>query len=116
MEKDLTFRSAVKCGTCDGSGSKSKSKPQTCKVGLFVIVSLLLFFDISQVCRGTGQQISQQGFFAFAQPCRGCGGEGSVVSDPCGTCRGDGIVSEVRFLDSFVACKSNLFQSVALCE
>lgn len=32
VEKDLSFRSAVKCGTCDGSGSKSKSKPQTCKV------------------------------------------------------------------------------------
>ncbi len=81
VEKDLTFRAAVKCTPCSGTGSKSSTKPLTCKV-----------------CRGTGQQTIQQGFFAFAQPCRSCGGEGSVVSDPCPTCRGEGVVKERRTL------------------
>jgi molecular chaperone DnaJ len=58
---------------------------------------VFFFSSLSRkTCRGSGQQISQQGFFAFAQPCRTCSGEGSTVSDPCPSCRGEGVVKEVR--------------------
>lgn len=81
VEKDIVYRANVSCKTCNGSGSKSGTKPQTCKV-----------------CRGTGHQIVQQGFFAFNQPCRACGGEGTTVTDPCGSCGGEGVVREKRTL------------------
>ena len=81
VERDLSFRANVKCSPCNGSGSESKSKPQICKT-----------------CRGTGQQVVQQGFFAFSTPCGTCGGEGTVVSDPCNSCRGEGVTREKRSL------------------
>ena len=34
----------------------------------------------------------QQGFFSIARTCAACGGAGSVVTDPCHTCHGDGRV------------------------
>jgi molecular chaperone DnaJ len=80
-EKDIAFRGAVKCTPCSGTGSKSGAKANTCKV-----------------CRGTGQQAVQQGIFSFLHTCRSCGGEGSVVTDPCPSCRGEGIVKERRSL------------------
>jgi DnaJ-class molecular chaperone len=46
VEKDLSFRSAVKCAPCNGSGSKSGTKPQTCKVRktLFYLFCLSFVF------------------------------------------------------------------------
>jgi molecular chaperone DnaJ len=69
----VTIRRAEACGTCHGTGTASGRGPSTC----------------SQ-CQGRGQVRYQQGFFSIARTCNACGGTGSVVTDPCTTCRGDG--------------------------
>jgi molecular chaperone DnaJ len=59
------------CATCNGRGSASGRGPTVC----------------SQ-CQGRGQLRYQQGFFSVARTCNACGGSGSVIGDPCQTCRG----------------------------
>jgi molecular chaperone DnaJ len=61
------------CETCNGSGAKPGTIPQTCSA-----------------CGGRGVTDDNQGFFSFSQPCRVCGGRGTIVTDPCGDCRGSG--------------------------
>src|SRR5262249_54067820 len=43
-------------------------------------------------CRGSGQVRYQQGFFTIARTCSQCGGQGTGITDPCTTCRGQGMV------------------------
>ena len=71
----------VACGTCNGSGAKVGSKPETCTT-----------------CGGHGQVRMQQGFFSVQQACPRCHGTGSIISDPCGTCQGQGRVRENKTL------------------
>jgi len=78
-EKSIEFEAEVQCKTCSGSGAKAGSSPDTCRT-----------------CRGTGQVVRQQGFFAMATTCSACGGEGQVIKDPCGGCRGQGRVPDKR--------------------
>src|SRR5580704_11882164 len=40
-------------------------------------------------CGGRGQQRFQQGFFSVARTCSACGGTGTLIVDPCTTCRGE---------------------------
>jgi molecular chaperone DnaJ len=74
-EVQVTFRRMEACDTCRGTGTSSGRGPSTC-----------------QQCQGRGQVRYQQGFFSIARTCNVCGGTGSVISDPCSTCRGDGRV------------------------
>lgn len=71
----------VECGTCDGSGARSGSKPVTCST-----------------CGGVGQVRMQQGFFSVQQACHVCKGKGTIISDPCRTCHGHGLVEETKTL------------------
>jgi molecular chaperone DnaJ len=61
------------CSVCQGSGTRSGSSPKTCPT-----------------CRGTGQVRVSQGFFTLMRTCSTCGGEGSVIEDPCPACGGEG--------------------------
>jgi molecular chaperone DnaJ len=72
-EVQVTIRRAEACGTCHGSGTASRRGPSTCTQ-----------------CQGRGQVRYQQGFFSIARTCNACGGTGSMITDPCLTCRGDG--------------------------
>ena len=74
-EVQVTFRRMEACDTCRGTGTASGRGPSTC-----------------QQCQGRGQVRYQQGFFSIARTCNVCGGTGSVIADPCSTCRGDGRV------------------------
>ena len=81
--KDVKIRvpTFVTCTTCNGSGAKKGSSPQTCGT-----------------CHGQGQVRMQQGFFSVQQTCPSCHGKGTVIKDPCGTCHGQGRVQEHKTL------------------
>jgi molecular chaperone DnaJ len=71
-EKEIRIRRLEVCETCKGTGSKSGRGPVTCPQ-----------------CQGRGQVRYQQGFFSVARTCNACAGRGSIISDPCDTCRGE---------------------------
>jgi molecular chaperone DnaJ len=71
-EKEITIRRMETCTDCKGTGSARGKAPATCTQ-----------------CGGRGQQRFQQGFFSVAKTCSVCGGTGTLIVDPCGTCRGE---------------------------
>jgi len=81
VEKELKFNSKVACSTCSGTGAKSGSQPSSCKT-----------------CQGRGNQVLNNGFFQYSAQCRTCHGEGRVISNPCTSCKGNGVKQESRTL------------------
>ena len=79
VETTLHITSDMPCGTCHGSGSRPGTARTTCAN-----------------CHGRGVLDDNQGMFSFSQPCGACGGEGSIITDPCPTCRGRGIERRPR--------------------
>jgi molecular chaperone DnaJ len=71
-EKEITIRRMETCIDCKGSGAARGKAPVTCTQ-----------------CGGRGQQRFQQGFFSVARTCSVCGGTGTLIVDPCQTCRGE---------------------------
>lgn len=69
------------CKPCAGSGAKKGSKPVSCAT-----------------CGGVGQVRMQQGFFSVQQTCPNCRGRGTIISDPCTDCQGQGRVEETKTL------------------
>ena len=78
-ERDLNVETAVSCNKCNGTGCANNSKPRTC-----------------DICKGRGetQQVARSilGQVMTSRPCANCQGFGSVITDPCGECAGDGRV------------------------
>lgn len=75
--KKVTYRRAVTCHSCTGSGSRpGGSEPKTCPL-----------------CKGRGRQRLEQGFLPIAveKYCTQCKGSGQVVTDACKSCRGAGL-------------------------
>ncbi|MBU3741791.1 MAG: molecular chaperone DnaJ, partial [Candidatus Kapabacteria bacterium] len=79
VEKTIKLRHWRSCQDCGGSGAAAGSSPSTCPQ-----------------CNGTGElrQVSRSMFGQFVNisACGACGGTGSVISNPCRTCEGDGRV------------------------
>jgi molecular chaperone DnaJ len=69
------------CAPCKGSGAKPGTEPAKCTG-----------------CDGIGQVRMQQGFFSIQQTCPRCRGQGQVISEPCGTCKGQGWTRENKTL------------------
>ncbi|MEI8034393.1 MAG: molecular chaperone DnaJ [Betaproteobacteria bacterium] len=69
------------CGTCKGSGAKPGTQPTTCSA-----------------CKGQGQVRMQQGFFSVQQTCPKCQGNGKMITNPCGTCSGNGRIKQHKTL------------------
>ncbi|HFD80168.1 MAG TPA: molecular chaperone DnaJ [Gammaproteobacteria bacterium] len=69
------------CKACGGSGARKGSQPTTCTT-----------------CGGHGQVRMQQGFFSVQQTCPRCKGTGTIISDPCQECHGEGRVREQKTL------------------
>ncbi len=67
------------CASCGGSGSAAGSKPSVCPL-----------------CNGTGQIRQTQGFFSITQTCYKCKGAGKIITSPCKTCGGMGLVMKKR--------------------
>lgn len=79
---DIRIPTKKSCETCDGSGAKEGSQPETC-----------------ETCQGQGQVRIQQGFFSVQQTCPHCQGAGSKISDPCNDCHGEGRIEEKKTLE-----------------
>ncbi|MET0458817.1 MAG: molecular chaperone DnaJ [Ilumatobacteraceae bacterium] len=79
MTTTLHLTSDAQCSTCDGSGAKPGTAPKLCPQ-----------------CGGRGVIDDNQGLFSFSTPCRRCGGAGTVIEDPCPTCRGSGVEKRAR--------------------
>ena len=69
------------CDPCGGSGARKGSSPVTCTT-----------------CNGAGQVRMSQGFFSVQQACPQCRGRGQMISDPCGSCQGQGVIEEQKTL------------------
>lgn len=84
-KKPITIDTAILCDRCEGTGSKSKSKPNVCST-----------------CNGSGEiQQMQRSFLGnvmTSSPCPTCRGTGEVIPDPCDKCGGDGRVRTQRDL------------------
>ena len=78
-KKELEITKNVKCGTCNGEGTKPGTSKKTCPV-----------------CNGSGQVASVQrtpfGQFQSVTQCGNCGGTGQINESPCDDCRGTGKV------------------------
>ncbi len=75
----LYLTSDAQCSTCNGSGARPGTTPKLCPQ-----------------CGGRGVIDDNQGLFSFSSPCRRCGGSGTVIEDPCPTCRGSGVEKRPR--------------------
>jgi molecular chaperone DnaJ len=82
VEKEISFRKAVTCERCDGTGAEPGSKRVTCPT-----------------CRGAGQIRRSGGIITFTQTCPTCGGAGSKVEKACTACRGEGRVPKTTKLN-----------------
>lgn len=78
--KEIELNVKENCKTCNGSGAKPGTSPETCPH-----------------CKGNGQVVfTSQSFFGQVrnvQTCPDCRGTGKVVKDKCSDCRGTGYVS-----------------------
>ncbi len=78
VEKEININKFVQCDDCLGTGSKSKTKTKCTG------------------CNGTGtvRKVSNSVFGQIMReaPCDKCGGSGSIITDPCGSCAGRGKV------------------------
>lgn len=77
LDKELIVTNLVSCGTCKGLGAANSQSIKKCSR-----------------CGGSGQVYEQRGFFAMSAACPQCHGEGKVITDPCKTCKGEGVTKE----------------------
>lgn len=79
LEKEIEFDTDKNCDDCKGTGAEKGSQVSTCSM-----------------CGGSGQVVRSQGFFAMASTCPNCQGQGTVIKNPCKSCKGKGRVNEHR--------------------
>lgn len=75
VTKSLEFERHEICTSCEGSGAKPGSSRTRCAY-----------------CGGRGQVLQTTGIFRVQTTCPSCRGAGSIIKDPCGTCRASGYV------------------------
>lgn len=84
LKKDVSYNRIAVCGSCNGSGS-ADGKTEKCSV-----------------CGGTGQKktVSRLAGMAFQSTtvCDACHGRGTIIKNPCQTCRGSGLARQLERL------------------
>src|SRR3954464_3430264 len=75
----VTVATHTACTTCRGTGARPGTSPKVCPV-----------------CNGRGVEAQGQGVFSITRPCSRCNGTGTVIEDPCGTCKGEGRLREMK--------------------
>ncbi len=86
ITKPLRVDTAVVCPRCNGTGSEGGGEPVTCAT-----------------CHGAGDvtqvQRSFLGEIRTSQPCPSCRGYGTIITNPCGECSGEGRVRSHRTIN-----------------
>ena len=79
VEKEISIEKSVPCSDCGGRGAKNSADIRTCPA-----------------CNGTGQVQRVVNTFLGQtisySTCQQCGGEGKIISNPCRSCNGSGLV------------------------
>ncbi|PIE01056.1 MAG: molecular chaperone DnaJ [Acidobacteria bacterium] len=80
VEKKIDVTRNEVCEKCHGQGMKEGAKMQNC-----------------QRCQGSGQVLSQSGFFTMSMTCPSCRGQGQTINpqDMCRACDGTGLEESV---------------------
>ena len=73
VEKEIKYSRHQACSSCEGSGSSDKSSKSMC-----------------HTCGGVGQVASNQGFISIRRTCPSCNGSGTMIENPCTSCKGQG--------------------------
>ncbi|AKU95929.1 Chaperone protein DnaJ [Labilithrix luteola] len=84
VTKTMTYDRIVGCTDCRGSGSAPGYAADTC-----------------DACNGRGRVRFQQGILPIAveRVCQRCKGKGSVVTHPCSSCRGSGLMKSANTIE-----------------
>ena len=73
IETQIPVEAEAACRECGGSGAQPGSSPQVCPE-----------------CKGRGVTVESQGLFGLSHTCPRCGGNGTIIENPCPKCRGTG--------------------------
>lgn len=102
-EKELDVVLKDPCPTCNGTGAKPGTSPETCSK-----------------CGGKGQVVyTSQSFFGTVQnvqTCSACGGTGKVVKEKCTACSGSGYISNRKKIQVSVPAGIDNGQSIRIRE
>ncbi len=72
-KKEIELNRLLTCSDCSGNGTKDSDSRTTCGT-----------------CGGSGNIRQTQGFFSMSRTCPRCNGEGSIIKNPCTSCKGRG--------------------------
>lgn len=101
VTKEIVILRVEDCETCQGTGAKSGTSPQTCPT-----------------CHGSGQVKTTQrtplGSFVSTSVCSTCRGEGKIINDPCTVCNGQGKVKRRRTMTVKIPAGIDNGQTVSL--
>ena len=102
-EKELDVILKDPCPTCNGTGAKPGTSPETCPK-----------------CGGKGQVVyTQQSFFGMVQnvqTCPDCGGTGKIIREKCSDCGGTGYISSKKKISVTIPAGIDNGQSVRIRE
>lgn len=101
IEKEIQIVVSDKCESCNGSGAKAGTKPETCST-----------------CRGSGQvRYNQQTLFGTVQSvrtCNHCQGTGKVIKEKCTDCHGSGYIKKRKKISVSIPAGIDNGQSIRL--
>ncbi len=102
-EKELDVVLKEPCATCNGTGAKPGTSPETCPQ-----------------CGGRGQVVyTQQSFFGTVQnvqTCPNCHGSGKVIKEKCNSCSGTGYTSVKKKISVTIPAGIDNGQSIRIRE
>lgn len=101
VDKELDLNLKDTCRTCNGSGAKPGTSPETCRK-----------------CGGRGQVVTQHstpfGTIRNSQVCPDCGGTGKTIKEKCPDCHGSGYISSRKKIQVSIPAGIDNGQSVRI--